>query len=67
MKADRVEVSWDDSKSKWLVRIAVGGEVIRRYCDDPKDADKAALTASAVRTAAEEGYEVDSADVSLLA
>ena len=39
MLADRADVSWDDSKSKWMVRIENGEEVIRRHCDLPKSAD----------------------------
>lgn len=31
MRADEVEVSWDSAKSKWLVRIVVGEEVVRRH------------------------------------
>ncbi len=64
MKADRASVSWDEQKKKWLVRIVVGEEVIRRYCDDPHEADKAKLTASAVKTAADEGYDLVGSDVS---
>ena len=50
MTADRVEVSWDPGKSKWLVRIQNGEEVIRRYCDSPKNADEQALRAAAEKT-----------------
>jgi len=39
MHADRVEVSWDAQKSKWLARIINGDEVIRRHLDAGKDAD----------------------------
>ena len=56
MTADRVEVSWDPSKSKWLVRIQSGEEVIRRYCDAPKNADEQALRAAADKTVRDEGY-----------
>lgn len=59
MEADRVEVSRDEQKNKWLVRIQVGGEVIRRYCDDRKDADEATLREAASRTVRDEGYTVD--------
>jgi hypothetical protein len=65
MKADRVEVSWDQQKSKWLVRIVVGEEVIRRYCSDPKNADPQQLSTSAVKAAADEGYQVDPAAVTV--
>lgn len=57
MRADRVEVSWENDKSKWLVRIASGEEIIRRHCDLPKNADEQTLRSAAQRTAADEGYE----------
>jgi hypothetical protein len=65
MKADRVEVSWDSQKNKWLVRIVVGEEVIRRYCNDAHSVDKEKLRASAVQTASDEGYQVDPLSVSI--
>ncbi|HMD32893.1 MAG TPA: hypothetical protein VKG84_13345 [Candidatus Acidoferrales bacterium] len=57
MHADRVEVSWDDKKSNWLVRIINGEEVIRRHCDLRKDADEQSLKTAAQKTLADEGYE----------
>jgi hypothetical protein len=57
MRADRVEVSWDNDKSKWLVRITIGEEVIRRYCDAPRDADEQKIRAAAQKTLVDEGYE----------
>jgi hypothetical protein len=65
MRADRVEVSWDADKSKWLVRIVSGEEVIRRYCKLPKDADEKTVGAAAQKTVQEEGYEADPALVSV--
>src|SRR5258705_12661062 len=59
MRADQVEVSWDGGKSKWLVRIVNGEEVIRRYCNLPKDADERTLGAAAQKTVQGEGYEGD--------
>lgn len=59
MHADRVEISWDASKSNWLVRIVTGEEVIRRHCKAPKDADEQTLRAAAKQTVQEEGYEPD--------
>jgi len=44
MRADEVEVSWDPAKNKWLLRIRIGEEVIRRYCDVPKNEEEATLT-----------------------
>jgi len=58
MTADRVEVSWDPGKSKWLVRIKSGEEVIRRYCNSPKNADDQALRTAAEETVRDEGYQL---------
>ncbi len=65
MQADRVEVSWDSGKSKWLVRIQSGEEVIRRQCNLPKGADDQALRTAAEKTVQEEGYEVLAANLAV--
>lgn len=67
MKADRIEVSWDDPKSKWLVRIFAGEEVLRRHCDLPKDSSEDRLRAAAEKTAADDGYTVSAADIAIAA
>ncbi len=58
MTADRVEVSWDPGKSKWLIRIQSGEEVIRRHSDASKNADEQALRAAAEKTVRDEGYQL---------
>lgn len=63
MHNPQVEVSWDEEKKKWLVRIQVGEEVIRRRPDAPKQSDEATLRAIAVQTTADEGYKVDPSQV----
>ncbi len=65
MRADRAEVSWDPEKSKWLVRIAVGEEVIRRYCSLPRNAAENDLRAAAQKTLQDEGYEAGGAAISI--
>jgi hypothetical protein len=65
MRIDRAEVSWDSQKSKWLVRIQTGEEVVRRHCNLPKTADEAALRSAALKTIQDEGYEADSATISI--
>ena len=65
MRADRVEVSWDTSKSSWLVRIEIGEEVIRRHCKLPQNADEQALRQAAQKTLLDEGYEADGAVVNI--
>lgn len=59
MCPDHVEVSWDATKSNWLIRIETGEEVIRRHCDLPKNADEQTLRSAAQKTVADEGYEPD--------
>jgi hypothetical protein len=63
--ADRVEVAWDGAKSKWLVRIQAGEEVIRRHSDLPKNADEPTLRSAAVKFVQEEGYEADSSRIAI--
>ena len=65
MRADRVEVSWEAQKSKWLVRIVSGDEVIRRLVDERKDADEQTLKTAAQKTVADEGYDPDPALISI--
>jgi hypothetical protein len=59
MRADRVELSWDDAKSNWLLRIEAGEEVIRRHCAVSKNADEQTLRLAAEKTVEDEGYESD--------
>ncbi len=59
MRADRVEVTWDKSKSDWLVRITSGEEVIRRHCKIPKDSDDQRLRSMVQKALQDEGYEPD--------
>ena len=63
MKADRVEVSHDEQNNRWLIRIQVGAEVIRRHCNEAKDVDEATLRRAATQTAADEGHTVDASDI----
>ena len=63
MHADRVEFSWDASKSSWLLRIETGEEVIRRHCTLPKSADEHTLRTAIEKAVAEEGYELDLASL----
>ena len=59
MRADRVEVTWDESKSSWLIRMVSGEEVIRRHCKLPKNADQQTLRSTVQKTLADEGFEPD--------
>jgi hypothetical protein len=66
MLADRVEVSWDPSKSDWLVRIQSGEEVIRRHCKLPNSADDQTIRSAVQKLAQDEGYEVAAANLKIL-
>jgi len=55
MRPDHVEVLWDAAKSKWLVRIETGEEVIKRQCDAPKNADEPTLRSAAQKIVEAEG------------
>ena len=59
MRADRVEVTWDKSKSNWLIRITSGEEVIRRHSKIPKDSDEQMLRSTVQKTLKDEGFEPD--------
>jgi len=65
MRADSAEVTWDSEKSKWVVRITVGEEVILRYCDLPRSAGESDLRAAAQTTLKDEGYELDGAAINI--
>jgi hypothetical protein len=65
MRADRAEVSWDSEKTKWVVRISVGEEVIRRYCSLPQTANETDLRSAAQTTLKDEGFELDGAAITI--
>ena len=65
MHADKAEVSWDTAKSKWLVRIQSGDEVMRRHCDIPKSATDQQLRAAAEKTVRDDGYDIDPSSITV--
>ena len=65
MRADQVEVTWDAVKSKWLVRMVSGEEVIRRHCNIPKNSDEQTLRSAVQKTVQDEGYEPDPTNISI--
>ena len=60
-----MEASWDKEKKNWLIRIEVGGEVIRRHYEAPQTADDQTLRTAVEKTTADEGYEVAAANIAL--
>lgn len=65
MRADSAEVSWDSEKSKWVIRISIGEEVIRRYCSLPQSASETDLRSAAQSTLQDEGYELDGTAITI--
>lgn len=66
MRADRVEVTWDRSKSSWLIRITNGEEVIRRHSKIAKDSDEQTLRSMIKKALQDEGYEPDPISIELV-
>jgi len=65
MRADQVEISWNEAKSSWQVRIVAGEEAIRRHSDLPKSVDDASLRSAAEKIVKDEGYEMDTAAITI--
>jgi hypothetical protein len=66
MRADRADISWDSEKSKWVIRISIGEEVIRRYCSLPQTANETELRAAAQSTLRDEGYELEGEAIAIV-
>jgi hypothetical protein len=66
MRADSAEMSWDANSHKWLVRVRIGDEVIRRHCKESKETDDQTLRTIAEKTVRDEGYEIDTAKVTIV-
>jgi hypothetical protein len=65
MRADSVEVSWDEGKGSWLARIINGEEVIRRNLKLSRSADEPSLRQAVQQTLVDEGYEADGSPVTI--
>ena len=65
MRADGVEISWAPEQKKWVVRIRVGEEVIRRNYDVPRNALEPAIPTAAQEAIKNEGYEPDVTQITI--
>ena len=66
LQANTARVEWDNARKRWEVVIEVGAEVIKRPISNAAaQSGEAALKDLAIRTARDEGYEVDPAKVSV--
>ncbi len=67
VRADTAAVSWDEQRKRWVIRLRVGEEVIKRPAPNvARDANDEVLHSTAVRIANDEGYELDPADVTVM-
>ena len=66
VRADTAAVSWDAQRKCWVIRLQVGEEVIKRPTPNvARDANDEVLHSTAVKTANDEGYELDPASVTV--
>ena len=66
LRADTAAVSWDEQRKRWVIRLRVGEEVIKRAAPKvARDAADEVLHSMAVSTANDEGYELDPASVTV--
>jgi hypothetical protein len=65
MRADQVEASWDPAKNKWLLRIQVGEEVVRRHCDVADNVDDETLKSVIRKALQDEGYEPEPGELTI--
>ena len=66
VRADTAAVSWDAQRKCWVIRLQVGEEVIKRPVPNvARDVNDEVLHSMAVKTANDEGYELDPASVTV--
>jgi len=67
IQAEKAALRWDAEKRRWVIRIAVGEEVIKRSPQRSlaRDAGDLALRNMAVETAKDEGYVIRPEEVSI--
>lgn len=59
-------VSWDAAKKHWVIRLQVGGEVIKRPAlKSARDADDESLRSMAIQVAQDEGYQLSPAAITV--
>ena len=60
VRVNAAAVSWDAERKRWLIRLVVGEEVIKRAVPNAtRDADDEVLRSLAVETAKDEGYDLN--------
>ena len=66
IKADSAQVSWDVQKKRWIVRVRIGEEVIKRPCRKASQSvEENELREMAIQTAKDDGYDLDSSSIAI--
>jgi hypothetical protein len=66
VRADTAAVSWDAQRKCWVIRLRVGEEVIKRPAPNvARNVNDEVLHSTAVKTANDEGYELDPTSVTV--
>jgi hypothetical protein len=66
LRASNASVTWDSSKKRWEIHIRFGAEVIKRpLLKEQQNAADDVLRSLALKTAEDEGYALEPAQVSI--
>jgi hypothetical protein len=66
VEVNNAAVSWDADKKRWVIRLQIGGEVIKRPgLKSARDADDESLRSMAVQVAQDDGYQLNPAAITV--
>jgi hypothetical protein len=66
VEVNNAVVNWDAQKKQWVVRLQIGGEVIKRPAlKTTRDTDDELLRSTAVKLAEDEGYHLNPSTVTV--